>query len=60
MLVSAPGCTVDDSSVPNTYLQAGSPAIDAGLTLADVPMDYAGTSRPQGIRFDIGAFEYIF
>jgi hypothetical protein len=60
LLVSAPGCTVDDPSVPNAYLQTGSPAIDAGITLSDVPIDYAGTSRPQGVRFDIGAFEYIF
>jgi Putative Ig domain/Abnormal spindle-like microcephaly-assoc'd, ASPM-SPD-2-Hydin/Immunoglobulin domain/Protein of unknown function (DUF1565) len=60
LLVSAPGCTVDDPSVPNAYLQTGSPAIDAGVTLSDVPIDYAGTSRPQGVRFDIGAFEYIF
>jgi hypothetical protein len=60
LLVSAPGCTVDDPSVPNAYLQTGSPAIDAGITLSDVPIDYAGTPRPQGIRFDIGAFEYIF
>ena len=60
LLVSPPGCTVDDLSVPNAHLPIGSPAIDAGLTLADVPLDYAGTPRPQGIRFDIGAFEYIF
>jgi hypothetical protein len=46
--------------VPNAYLQTGSPAVDAGLTLTDVPKDYAGTARPQGARFDIGAFEYIF
>ena len=60
LFVSAPGCTVDDPSVLNAYLQTASPAVDAGLTLSDVPMDYAGTPRPQGIRFDIGAFEYIF
>jgi Phosphoesterase family/Putative Ig domain/Abnormal spindle-like microcephaly-assoc'd, ASPM-SPD-2-Hydin/Immunoglobulin I-set domain/Protein of unknown function (DUF1565) len=60
LLVSAPVCTVDDPSVPNAYLLSGSPAIDAGLTLSDVPIDYAGTLRPQGIRFDIGAFEFIF
>jgi len=60
LLVSAPACTVDDPSVPNAYLQPGSPAIDVGLTLADVPVDYVGTPRPKGIRFDIGAFEYIF
>jgi hypothetical protein len=60
LLLLAPGCAVDDPSVPNAYLQAGSPAIDAGLTLFAVPVDYAGTPRPQGVRFDIGAFEYIF
>jgi hypothetical protein len=60
LLVAAPGCTVDDPSVPNAYLQTGSPALDAGLTLLDVPVDYAGTARPKGVRFDIGAFEYIF
>jgi hypothetical protein len=58
-LVAAPSCTVDASSVPNAYLQTGSPAVDAGLTLSDVPKDYAGTARPQGARFDIGAFEFI-
>jgi len=36
---------------------AGSPAIDHGLTLADVTVDYAGTTRPQGAAYDIGAFE---
>jgi len=36
---------------------AGSPAIDHGLTLADVTVDYAGTTRPQGSAYDIGAFE---
>ena len=59
LLVSAPSCTVDAASIPDAHLQAGSPAIDAGLTLADVPIDYAGTPRPQGIRFDIGAFEFF-
>jgi hypothetical protein len=28
-----------------------------GLTLVDVPIDYDGTARPQGIKFDLGAFE---
>jgi acid phosphatase len=59
-IVSAPSCTVDAASLPDAHLQLGSPAIDAGLTLLDVPIDYDGTLRPQGIRFDIGAFEFIF
>jgi hypothetical protein len=57
-LVSAPSCTVDAASIPDAHLQLGSPAIDMGLTLLDVPIDYDGTARPQGIRFDLGAFEY--
>jgi hypothetical protein len=40
-------------------LQLGSPAIDMGLTLLNVPTDYDGTARPQEIRFDLGAFEFI-
>ncbi len=57
-IVSAPSCTVDAASIPDAHLQLGSPAIDMGLTLLDVPTDYDGTARPQGIRFDLGAFEY--
>ena len=60
LVVSAPSCTVDAPSVPNAYLQTGSPAIDAGVTVLALPLDYAGTPRPQGVLFDIGAFEYIF
>ncbi len=39
-------------------LQAGSPAIDAGVTLANVSSDFLGVSRPQGAAYDIGAFEF--
>ena len=60
LMVSAASCTVDAPSVPNAYLQTGSTAIDAGVTVLALPLDYAGTPRPQGVRFDIGAFEYIF
>ena len=36
----------------------GSPIIDAGFALPDaVPTDYAGTPRPQGQAFDLGAYE---
>jgi hypothetical protein len=56
-IVSAPSCTVDAASLPDAHLQLGSPAIDVGLTLVDVPVDYDGTARPQGIKFDLGAFE---
>ena len=39
-------------------LVAGSPAIDAGVTLPYVTNDFLGTSRPQGAAYDIGAFEF--
>lgn len=43
LLVAAPSCTVDRASLPDAHLRAGSPAIDAGLTLLDVPIDCDGT-----------------
>ncbi len=38
-------------------LQASSPAIDKGVTLAEVPTDFTGKARPVGPAYDIGAFE---
>ena len=38
-------------------LLPGSPAIDAGLCLADVTADQRGLARPQGNGCDVGAFE---
>jgi hypothetical protein len=38
-------------------LQAGSPALDKGVTLAQVPFDFTGKARPEGAAYDIGAFE---
>jgi nitrous oxidase accessory protein NosD len=40
------------------HLQAGSPAIDAGLTLAEAQEDLDGTARPQGSDYDMGVYEY--
>lgn len=40
------------------HLQAGSPAVDAGLALGSlVPDDYDGATRPKGAGYDMGAFE---
>ena len=48
-----------DSQNGDYHLQAGSPAIDAGYNLnQSVPNDFAGTIRPQGQDYDIGAYEY--
>ncbi|TAL62803.1 MAG: DUF1565 domain-containing protein, partial [Bacteroidetes bacterium] len=42
------------------HLLPGSPAIDAGTNLSpDVTDDFDGISRPQGMGYDIGAYEYI-
>jgi len=38
-------------------LQSGSPAIDAGVTLGPVQVDFKSTPRPQGAAYDIGAYE---
>ncbi len=40
------------------HLMLGSPAIDAADAAATQATDYDGTQRPQGVRRDIGAFEY--
>lgn len=46
-------------NVNNFQLQAGSPAIDAGIVIAGLTHDVNGVSRPQGKANDIGAFEYF-
>lgn len=38
--------------------KSGSPAIEAGSTLGQVTNDYAGSTRPQGQKYDIGAYEF--
>jgi hypothetical protein len=51
---------VNATTTPYDFsLQAGSPAIDAGATLAGVTTDFNGVSRPQGLGYDIGAYEYV-
>ncbi len=41
------------------HLQGGSPAIDAGLTIAAASPDFDGVARPQGTVFDLGAYEFV-
>ena len=38
-------------------VQAGSPAIDKGITVAQVTTDFTGKARPEAAAYDIGAFE---
>jgi hypothetical protein len=41
-----------------TLASADSILVDVGATLAGVTTDKAGTARPQGSAYDIGAYEY--
>ena len=40
------------------HLTSGSPAIGAGTSTDAPSSDFSGGARPQGSRFDIGAYEY--
>jgi hypothetical protein len=46
-----------DAAGGNFRLLAGAPAVDTGVTLASVPLDFDGIVRPQGSAYDVGAFE---
>jgi hypothetical protein len=46
-------------STGDYHLQATSLAIDAGTATAAPATDYAGTGRPQGLAYDIGAYEFV-
>lgn len=43
------------TSTPDFHLQAGSPAIDAGQTIASLGTDRDGIIRPQGTAYEVGA-----
>lgn len=43
----------------NYQLKPGSPAVDKGTALTDVPTDILGVKRPQGTAWDIGCYELI-
>lgn len=41
------------------HLQSNSPLVDTGYNLGNlVPNDFGGLPRPQGVRYDIGAYEF--
>jgi hypothetical protein len=46
--------------VPTRALLQGSPAIDAGVTIAGLTSDARGSVRPQGLAYDSGAYESPF
>lgn len=54
-----PKFTIGSGMIASNYaLQDISPAIDAAIAQNAPLSDYAGTSRPQGFGYDIGAYEY--
>jgi parallel beta-helix repeat protein len=58
-MVSTPAQLFVDPAGNNYRLKPGSPAINAGTTLSDVPTDILGVKRPQGAGYDIGCYEAI-
>src|SRR5262249_46759499 len=58
ILFIPPAAAVFVSVAGNDYhLASASPAIDAGITLAQLTADLEGQARPQRAGFDIGAYE---
>lgn len=47
-------------STKTMALLPGSPAIDGGDDVPALAQDQRGVERPQGLRSDIGAFEFVF
>jgi len=41
------------------HIQLGSPAIDSGTNISAPVNDFDGNNRPQGIGFDVGAYEFV-
>jgi len=49
-----------DPLITATYgLIVTSPGVNVGYTLTDFTTDYAGTTRPSGTAWDLGAYEYV-
>jgi len=46
-----------NAAIADFHLQFGSPAINAGATLIEVPDDFDGVKRPVGAAYDIGPYE---
>ncbi len=58
-LLATPDELFLDPAADDYHLKQGSPAVDAGEALADVPADLEGTPRPVGPAFDIGTYEGV-
>jgi hypothetical protein len=49
--------TFVDAQSDNYQLNSGAPAVNGGETISSVTTDRIGVARPQGSRYDVGAFE---
>ncbi len=56
-IMSDPAFT--DAASGDFSIGFSSPAYNNGATIASVTNDFAGTARPQGEAYDIGAYEYV-
>ncbi|MDF0677259.1 MAG: right-handed parallel beta-helix repeat-containing protein [Nitrospira sp.] len=45
-------------ALPNFALTSRSPAIDKGVSLTTTSIAFNGITRPQGLAYDLGAYEY--
>ena len=57
VLTSDPSSLFANYAGADYHLKSGSPAIDAGMTVAQVTTDKDGAARPQGAAYDIGCYE---
>jgi hypothetical protein len=57
-IIATPSQLFVNTSAADYHLVPGSPAIDKGTLLNDVPTDLEGTPRPSGTAYDIGAYEF--
>ena len=58
--LDAHGLTADPLFDSNHAPRTGSPAIDGGVSLSSYfNADYSGATRPSGLAWDIGAYEYV-
>ncbi|HXU38508.1 MAG TPA: right-handed parallel beta-helix repeat-containing protein, partial [Blastocatellia bacterium] len=55
--ISTPAALFVNPAAFDFHLKSGSPAIDAGTSLAEVTQDLDGIPRPQGSAYDTGCFE---
>ena len=57
--LAVPASAFVNAAAHNYQLSPSSPAADAGAAISAVTTDRQGTKRPQGTRYDIGAFERV-